>query len=129
MTFEVAELLHFLVTDPALEYVSIDTAGFLADVVLSDAELLDVADRLDPVVLVDASRGVLLWDLLCFFELRIVLICLYFLEKVLNNNPSATGSISATLNSKLVCILDRLSLQCDVIICLHVITSGRKLNG
>ena len=56
MALEIAQLPHLLVTDSALEDVSVHTARFLADVCLTYAEALDVGIRLDPLVIEDDRR-------------------------------------------------------------------------
>ena len=56
MALEIAQLPHLLVTDSALEDVSVHAARFLADVCLTDAESLDVGFGLDPLVIEDDRR-------------------------------------------------------------------------
>lgn len=53
VALEIAQLPHLLLANSALEDVSVHAARFLADVVLTDAEPLDVGIGLDPLVIED----------------------------------------------------------------------------
>ena len=56
VTLEVAQLPHLFVTNFALKHVCVYAAGFLADIVLTDAVAHDVGGGLDPSVIEDAVR-------------------------------------------------------------------------
>ena len=79
VTLEVAKLPHLLLTDFALENVSVHAACLLANVVLADAEAADVSFRLNPLVIEDRGRplgllGVSRVDLYFFLLWRVLIV-------------------------------------------------------
>ena len=73
VTLEVAQLPHLFVANFALEHVGVYAAGFLADIVLTDAVAHDVGGGLNPTVIKDAVRLGLfvICFLVVFFLLRL----------------------------------------------------------
>ena len=69
VALEVAQLPHLFMANFALENVSVYTACFLADIVLTDAVAHDIRGGLDPLVIEDAHRLFLLRILVISFFL------------------------------------------------------------